>query len=189
MSLGLFPSLRVDWRFETQANVFLLRQRPSTIRLEPFPRCSSSDDPARLLYVHSQPELLGFVVTMPTEWFYQERGKTQGPLTPKELLEKVKVGEVTPQTLVKKDDSQWVEAAEVGGLTAAATKDRIYSCPFCDAVVMRPPTTCRGCTRWVEFSDNYRDPVEEAEAAEAKKGQKVVHKVANWVRSLMNEDD
>ncbi len=125
---------------------------------------------------------------MPTEWYYQERGQTLGPLTPKQLLEKVKEGEVMPQTLVRKDDSQWVEAGEVGGLTDAATKNRVYSCPFCGAPLKRPPSTCRGCTRWIEFSDDYRDPTEEAEVA-AQSTPKVVQKVANWVRSLMIDGD
>ena len=124
---------------------------------------------------------------MPTEWFYQRAGQTIGPLSPKELLAKVRDGEVLPQTLVKKDDSQWVEASEVGGLTEAATKDRVYHCPFCGGNIRKPPVTCRQCTRWVDFSDDYDDPNEKKAEAE-KKTPKVIKKVATWVRSLMNEE-
>lgn len=128
---------------------------------------------------------------MPTKWFYQRGGQTIGPLSPKELLAKVKDGEVLPQTLVRKDDSQWVEASEVGGLTEAATKDRVFHCPFCHSRIQRPPVTCTTCTRWVDFTEDYDDPTssDEEPSSSGVKPPKVIKKVAAWVRSLMNEDD
>jgi hypothetical protein len=41
-----------------------------------------------------------------------------------DLLKKVREGEVTPQTHVRKEDSAWFPADEVGGLFEAAFQDQ-----------------------------------------------------------------
>lgn len=124
---------------------------------------------------------------MPTEWFYQQGGQTIGPLSPKELLAKVREGEVLPQTLVKKDDSQWVEASAVGGLAEAATKDRIYQCPYCGGAINRPPATCSHCTRWVDYTEDFIDPAKK-QIEQEKRTPEVIKRVATWVRALMDDD-
>lgn len=82
------------------------------------------------------------------DWFIQndnEVGET-GPLTPSELLQRVRAGQVTEQTRLRKDDSAWFAAAEVGGLFEAASRPKVeYVCPNCDRVIAKPPTVCRHC--------------------------------------------
>ena len=47
-----------------------------------------------------------------------------GPMSPQELLEMVRVGDVTGTTLVRKNDSKWFRADSVGGLFEAAFRDQ-----------------------------------------------------------------
>ena len=61
---------------------------------------------------------------MASQWYCEVRGKKIGPLSPPELLEKVRVGDVTPTTMVRKNDSKWFRADQVGGLFEAAFRDQ-----------------------------------------------------------------
>ncbi len=83
-----------------------------------------------------------------TKWFVQ-RGNNQqelGPLRPSELLEMVRSGDVTSDTMLRKDDSTWFAASDVGGLFEAAMRPTIrYFCPQCKAEVSEPPVTCHKC--------------------------------------------
>lgn len=83
-----------------------------------------------------------------TKWFVQ-RGNNQqelGPLRPSELLEMVRSGDVTSDTLLRKDDSTWFAASDVGGLFEAAMRPTIrYFCPQCKTEVSEPPVTCHKC--------------------------------------------
>jgi hypothetical protein len=60
---------------------------------------------------------------MATEWYCDLMGRIVGPLTAQELLHKVRRGEITGGTLIRKDDSRWYPAAEVSGLFEAAFQD------------------------------------------------------------------
>ncbi len=83
-----------------------------------------------------------------TDWFIQinDDAEAVGPLRPSELLQKVRAGEVTPETMLRKDDSAWFEAGEVGGLFEAAMRPTIeYFCPQCEAPVTEPPVNCPKC--------------------------------------------
>ena len=86
---------------------------------------------------------------MTTKWYYQTMGAQVGPLTSGEFLGKVRAGEVTANTLVRKGDSQWVEAADVGGLFEEAVKPIVTKyCPYCDAQIReKPPCVCPSCER------------------------------------------
>jgi hypothetical protein len=87
---------------------------------------------------------------MTNQWFCEIMGVVVGPLRPSELLDKVRSGEVVPDTPVRKDDSQWVPAMEVNGLFEAAAKAIAnLRCPYCGAKVGKPPTTCDGCERYL----------------------------------------
>jgi hypothetical protein len=86
---------------------------------------------------------------MTTEWYYQTMGSQVGPVSSAELLRKVRAGEIIPNTQIRKNDSQWVPAAEVGGLFEEANKP-VYSriCPYCGAAVTeKPPCVCQNCDR------------------------------------------
>ena len=86
------------------------------------------------------------------DWFLQRmEGNIQtevGPLRPGELLSMVRQGQIKPQTLLRKDDSAWFPASEVGGLFEAAVRREVqYFCPGCNKQVNKPPVSCSNCLR------------------------------------------
>ncbi|TWU27054.1 hypothetical protein Pla52o_09130 [Novipirellula galeiformis] len=84
------------------------------------------------------------------EWYIQQLDAPEdiGPLRPSDLLMKVRAGDVKPDTLIRKDDSAWFVAAEVGGLFEAAMRPTIeYFCPQCERPVNEPPVRCGNCGR------------------------------------------
>lgn len=85
-----------------------------------------------------------------TKWFVQQDESQEdiGPLRPSELLEMVRCGKVTSDSMLRKDDSNWFTAATVGGLFEAAMRPTIrYFCPQCEIEVTEPPVTCPECGR------------------------------------------
>ncbi len=94
---------------------------------------------------------------MATEWYYQIMNDVVGPLSGRQLLDKVRAGQVKEDTLIRKDDSQWVPARQVNGLLEAVVQPLAQRiCPYCGAQVDSPPTTCRGCNRRLVLSFNSR---------------------------------
>jgi hypothetical protein len=94
---------------------------------------------------------------MATEWYYQIMNDVVGPLSGRQLLDKVRAGQVREDTLVRKDDSQWVPARQVNGLwEAVAHRPTQRICPYCGSVVDPPPSTCHGCNRKLVLSFNSR---------------------------------
>lgn len=87
------------------------------------------------------------------QWYVQKPSEdpTQinemvGPLKPADLLKMVREGEVVPESLLRKDDSAWFEAREVGGLFEAAMRPTIkYFCPQCGQEIIEPPVKCHKC--------------------------------------------
>ncbi len=85
-----------------------------------------------------------------TKWFIQRADSAEdlGPFRPSELLDLVRSGEVTSETMLRKDNSPWFAAADVGGLFEAAMRPTIrYFCPQCETEVSEPPVTCPKCDR------------------------------------------
>ncbi len=83
-----------------------------------------------------------------TKWFIQQNDELDdlGPLWPSELLELVRSGEVTRQTMLRRDDCGWFAAADVGGLFEAAMRPTIrYFCPRCETEVSEPSVVCHHC--------------------------------------------
>lgn len=94
---------------------------------------------------------------MATEWYYQFMNDVIGPLSSRQLAEKVRSGQVKEDTLIRKDDSQWVPASQVNGLLEAVnTQPTQRICPYCGHQVQNPPTTCDGCNRKLVLSFNSR---------------------------------
>lgn len=94
---------------------------------------------------------------MATEWYYQIMNDVVGPLSGRQLLDKVRAGQVKEDTLIRKDDSQWVPARQVNGLMEAVAHRPVERiCPYCGHVVDPPPTTCHGCNRRLVLSFNSR---------------------------------
>ncbi|TWT52742.1 hypothetical protein Pla22_03680 [Rubripirellula amarantea] len=85
-----------------------------------------------------------------TDWFIQRDNAHEdiGPLRPKELLDLVREGKVIRTTMIRKDDSTWFEAGQVGGLFEAAMRPTIeFFCPQCEHEVTEPPVVCNYCGR------------------------------------------
>lgn len=79
-------------------------------------------------------------------WFVQGPEEETGPFRPAELLELVRQGKIRPETLLRKDDSAWFEAAQVGGLFEAAVRPTMeYFCPACNTRIRKPPSNCNEC--------------------------------------------
>lgn len=93
----------------------------------------------------------GVVYTM-SQWFIQQDEQTEiGPLRPSELLDLVRQGVVTRETLCRKANSPWCHAQDVGGLFRAADSQVVgYRCPYCQKSVSQPPTYCKGCSKYVD---------------------------------------
>ncbi len=83
-----------------------------------------------------------------TNWFIQIDADQNdlGPLRPSELLDRVRAGEVTRETMLRMDDGKWFAAGSVGGLFEAAMRPTIeYICPQCEAQIGEPPVACSKC--------------------------------------------
>ena len=57
---------------------------------------------------------------MATQWYCDLMGKVVGPMTSADLLKRVRKGDIRIETLIRKDNSRWFPAGEVGGLFQAA---------------------------------------------------------------------
>jgi len=86
------------------------------------------------------------------QWFVLESTQVLGPYTPSQLLVLVRLGKVTAQSKVRKDDSKWFDAGEVGGLFDAAVRPSLrLHCPGCQGIVTEPPCECPTCGRQLEI--------------------------------------
>ena len=86
-----------------------------------------------------------------SDWYYEYLNKVIGPISSRQLLDKLRTGEIAAETPVRKNDSQWVPAVTVGGLYEAASRKvgkRI--CPYCGHEVFKVPTVCGGCERYID---------------------------------------
>ena len=84
-------------------------------------------------------------------WFVQGKNSDQGPLSPADLLSLVREGTVTADSMIRKNDSPWFSASEVGGLFEAARRPTIeHYCPKCDVRVSSPPSQCPRCLEAME---------------------------------------
>ena len=84
------------------------------------------------------------------EWFIKNQDdqgvSEEGPFRPSELLDLVRLGRVVRETIIRKDNSAWFQAGEVGGLFEAAMRPTIeYFCPHCSAPISQPPCNCPKC--------------------------------------------
>ncbi len=118
------------------------------------------------------------------QWFiYVNEMEVRGPLTPTELLAKVRAGEVVAETRLRKDDSAWFPAREVGGLFDAATKPTIiWRCPGCHSkLTSAPPCACMNCGRNLEIA--YQERIEHhiESPADATRQTSLGSSMKNWL--------
>ncbi|TWT76698.1 hypothetical protein CA13_71950 [Planctomycetes bacterium CA13] len=127
------------------------------------------------------------------EWYIQQSDAVEdiGPLRPSDLLKMVRGGEVTPETRIRKDDSAWFNASEVGGLFEAAMRPTIeYFCPQCERPVHEPPVVCPNCGREI-----HRALTKITENTIASGSKRAHHhdqpgkSVQNWLKSKMLRRD
>ena len=122
------------------------------------------------------------------EWFIEqpEVAEEIGPLHPSELLEKVRSGEVRPETRVRKDDSAWFEASAVGGLFEAAMRPTIeYFCPNCRSPIEEPPCLCATCNNKVRqgFTRITENTIQGSQNGSSPTPG---HSVQNWLKRKLN---
>ena len=86
-------------------------------------------------------------------WFYQIGTDEVGPISNFDLLQLVEQGVIEPETRIRKDDAQWVNAAAVGGLFEALEVEIAKTvCPYCSTPVLQVPCRCPKCNRDVTVS-------------------------------------
>ena len=84
-------------------------------------------------------------------WYVRTEEAELGPLKPSQLLTMIREGELVGGTPIRKDDSAWFPAREVGGLFDAARRPTIeHYCPACDARCPEPPCQCPTCMQYLE---------------------------------------
>ncbi|MCY2974430.1 MAG: DUF4339 domain-containing protein [Planctomycetota bacterium] len=89
-----------------------------------------------------------------TQWFYRidasVKSDDRGPISAKELLQLIRDGVIHEDTLIRKDDSNWVLSTEVNGLWAAAGRPiAAFECPYCNRPIPKPPVLCTSCHQQV----------------------------------------
>lgn len=103
---------------------------------------------------------------MASKWYYQTANAEVGPISSKELLEKIRQGVIVRETLVRKGESKWIAARQVNGLfeRAEAEQEHHHVCPYCGQAIAAPPTACGFCGHHVDLSmdDQEQKKVEEA---------------------------
>jgi hypothetical protein len=105
-----------------------------------------------------------------TQWFMQSAAAELGPFAPSQVLEMVRRGEITRETKLKKDDSAWFPAGEIGGLFEAAVRPTVkYLCPICRGEVKIPPCECPHCGRQIDVA--HRKVVEHTIETAGRNGQ------------------
>lgn len=88
-----------------------------------------------------------------TQWFVQSGEEARGPFTPSQVLDLVRRGQIVPTTKLRKDDSAWFVASEIGGLFEAAVKPTVrFRCPVCGSEVKQPPCSCPQCGRDIDMA-------------------------------------
>ncbi|WP_182867690.1 DUF4339 domain-containing protein [Stieleria mannarensis] len=127
-----------------------------------------------------------------TAWFLQRmEGNVQtevGPLRPSELLAMVRKGEIKPETRLRKNDSAWFPASDVGGLFEAAVRQEIqYYCPACGLRIDPPPRTCPRCLRDIGRGEAREIKPEKMTAniaisGEAEESKEERQSVQNWLQ-------
>jgi len=92
-----------------------------------------------------------------TDWFYRvsDSGKAEenGPVTAQVLLQLIRDGGINEETLIRKDNSNWVRSVEVNGLwDAAGRPSAAFVCPHCGRPIAKPPVTCGACHQRVQHA-------------------------------------
>jgi hypothetical protein len=126
------------------------------------------------------------------DWFIKQDDEQEdlGPLRPPELLKMVREGQVTRQSMIRKGDSAFFEAGNVGGLFEAAMRPTIeHFCPGCEHAVPEPPTVCAFCGR--ELYQAITKITENTIALPTDSLQsKAGHSVRNWLKKKkIGKDD
>lgn len=84
------------------------------------------------------------------QWFVQSAEDVLGPFGPSDVLDMVRRGTIRRETKLRKDDSAWFPAEQIGGLFEAAAKPTIrFRCPECGGEIKQPPCRCPQCEQLI----------------------------------------
>jgi hypothetical protein len=119
-----------------------------------------------------------------TQWFYrinsEEKPDDHGPVSAQQLLQLIREGVILEDTLIRKDDSNWVLSTDVNGLWAAAGRPTAaFHCPYCNRPIPKPPVLCSACHQHVTHAVGHLVPP-------APIGLKTSQKSKSLVRSWFN---
>ena len=121
-----------------------------------------------------------------TQWFYRTntsvktsvKSDDHGPVSAQELLQLIRDGVINEDTLIRKDDSNWVLSTEVNGLWAAAGRPiAAFECPYCNKPIPKPPVQCGGCHQQVLHAVGHLVP---PTAIGSKNANNPVSQVRKW---------
>lgn len=111
---------------------------------------------------------------MADQWFVRGETEDLGPYRPSEILQLIWDGVVREETMLRKGDSAWTPAGDVGGLFEAAARPTVrWTCPRCGRDVRQPPTYCRRCDLFLERAN--RSVTEHTVPARPVKGSAAAH--------------
>lgn len=88
---------------------------------------------------------------MSDQWFVRGEAEDLGPYRPREILQLIWDGVIREETMLRKGNSCWTAAGNVGGLFEAAARPTVkWTCPRCGRDVRQPPVYCRRCDLFLE---------------------------------------
>ena len=123
------------------------------------------------------------------EWFIKSNdlndGGDKGPYRPNDLLQLVRSGEVVRETMIRKDDSAWFQAGDVGGLFEAAMRPTIdYFCPKCNTAIGEPPCMCPKCDANVTRA---KQVITENSISDSANHSATGRSVQNWLKNKVGK--
>ena len=93
---------------------------------------------------------------MSDQWFIRGDAEDLGPYRPSEILRLIWEGAICEETMLRKGDSPWTAAGDVGGLFEAARRPTVsWTCPHCGRAIRQPPAYCYRCDRFVERAEKH----------------------------------
>ena len=75
---------------------------------------------------------------MPSQFFYRNDGKKVGPISASDIRQLAATGTITPDTPIRKGNSPWIAAKNVGGLSFAVKPNPAIASPFTETITDLP---------------------------------------------------
>ena len=75
---------------------------------------------------------------MPSQFYYRSEGKKLGPISASDIRQLAASGAISPDTPIRKGNSPWIAAKNIGGLSFAAKPNPALHSPFTDTITDLP---------------------------------------------------